>query len=274
MQSPGHCRGDGVCCPARGSHCVVLLRSARGPDWAQYYINFGQPGEKNAFFYKYGAELRLLRSLELERVALLQELGTASRLNTAREAVRTGRQSVWSATVLAEAQRGSQRSLLRNLRRGSSGRPDVHATLSAAVAAAKVEAKVAQLQREEEALRAELPDVVQKLILGYELRTYYFELLECARKLLIVCIPVFFSGVTQLIFGLMVCFVTFGGYMMYAPFVADDDDRVASLCQVQIFFALLASIALSYDSDTLAASRNMDALLCFITFVPLVLGIL
>ena len=45
----------------------------------------------------------------------------------------------------------------------------------------------------------------------YELRTYYFEILECARKLLIVCIPVFFSppgGVTQLVFGLFVCFLT------------------------------------------------------------------
>ena len=54
------------------------------------------------------------------------------------------------------------------------------------------------------------PDLyVQKLVLGYELRTFWFELLECGRKLAIVCLPVFFQpsgSVSQLIFGLMVCF--------------------------------------------------------------------
>ena len=60
-----------------------------------------------------------------------------------------------------------------------------------------------------------LPDAVQKLILGYELRTYDFELIECVRKLAIVCLPVFFQpsgSISQLVFGLMVCFLTFGVY--------------------------------------------------------------
>ena len=39
-------------------------------------------------------------------------------------------------------------------------------------------------------LSKKLPDYVQKLILGYEMRTYYFELIECGRKLSIVCLPV------------------------------------------------------------------------------------
>ena len=34
------------------------------------------------------------------------------------------------------------------------------------------------LLREEQQLRESLPDVVQKLILGYELRTFYFELFD------------------------------------------------------------------------------------------------
>ena len=43
--------------------------------------------------------------------------------------------------------------------------------------------KITRLQLEQEVLLAMLPKYVQKLILGYELRTFYFELLESARKL-------------------------------------------------------------------------------------------
>ena len=103
-----------------------------------------------------------------------------------------------------------------------------------------VKAKEAQaatkLKAEEETLRAALPDYVQKLILGYELRTYYFEIIESFRKLAIVCLPVFFrpsGSVTQLIFGLMVCFLSFGTHMLYNPYVNDEDDRLAQLCQVR-----------------------------------------
>ena len=77
---------------------------------------------------------------------------------------------------------------------------------------------------------------MQKLIMGYELRTYYFELIECLRKLAIVCLPVFFSpsgSVGQLIFGLMVCFLTFGAHMLYNPYVDHGDDRLAQLCQAR-----------------------------------------
>ena len=49
----------------------------------------------------------------------------------------------------------------------------------------KVQQRVDQLQHKEDSLRALLPDAVQKLILGYELRTFYFEIIECLRKLAI-----------------------------------------------------------------------------------------
>lgn len=42
----------------------------------------------------------------------------------------------------------------------------------------------------------------------------------------------------------MVCFLTFGLYMLYAPFVEDSDDQLQQLAQVQIFFSLVASIGL------------------------------
>jgi len=135
---------------------------------------------------------------------------------------------------------------------------------------------VLQLKKREEALRAGLPDYVQKLILGYELRTYYFEIIECFRKLAIVCLPVFFrpsGSVGQLIFGLLVCFLTFGAHMLYSPYIEDENDRLAQLCQVHIFFSLTSSIALKYDPTTLSDSTNMDALLSFLTFVPILFSV-
>ena len=72
---------------------------------------------------------------------------------------------------------------------------------------------------------------------------------RCVRKLAIVCLPVFFQpsgSVSQLIFGLVICFLTFGAHMVYAPYVEHNDDRLAQLCQAQIFFALLSAIALKY----------------------------
>ena len=80
-----------------------------------------------------------------------------------------------------------------------------------------IKLKIAQLEREQDELRKKLPDYVQKLILGYELRTFYFEIIECFRKLAIVCLPVFFQpsgSVFQLMFGLIVCFLTFGTHMV------------------------------------------------------------
>ena len=126
-------------------------------------------------------------------------------------------------------------------------------------------------------MRSKLPDYVQKLILGYELRTFYFELIECARKLAIVCLPVFFQpsgSVSQLIFGLVVCFLTFGVNVFYAPYIEDGDDHLAQLCQVQIFFALLSSITLKFDEATRRDATNIDVLLTGLTFVPPALAVI
>ena len=120
-----------------------------------------------------------------------------------------------------------------------------------------------------------LPDYVQKLIMGYELRAYYFEIVECARKLAIVCVPVFLQSgsSSQLIFGLLVCFLTFGVHIKYNPYIADADDRLAQLCQAQIFVALLASVALKYDAATIDNPNGMDATLCVLTSLPMIMTI-
>jgi uncharacterized membrane protein YgcG len=120
-----------------------------------------------------------------------------------------------------------------------------------------------------------LPDYIQKLVMGYEMRTYYFEMIECLRKLAIVCLPVWFQpagSVSQLVFGLVVCFLTFGVHMVYHPYIERADDRLAQLCQVQIFFSLLSSIVLKYDENTIRDATNIDVLLGALTLLPICIG--
>ena len=80
---------------------------------------------------------------------------------------------------------------------------------------------LARLDAEEEALMDQLPDFVTKLISGYRLKCFWFEIFECVRKLALVCMPVFFpiGSDAQLVYGLCVCFLTFGVYMLLNPFL-------------------------------------------------------
>ena len=58
-----------------------------------------------------------------------------------------------------------------------------------------------------------LPGYLISLVGGYEYRTYWFELLETIRKVLMVGVPATFpgrGGTEQLFWGLLVCFLTFG----------------------------------------------------------------
>ena len=97
------------------------------------------------------------------------------------------------------------------------------------------------------------------------------QIFECVRKLAVACVPVFFQpsgSASQLTFGLMVCFVAFGAYVHFDPYEDRGNDAVAKLCQMQIFFSLLASVALSSISSEQEAGSNMDVLLVVLYLVP------
>jgi hypothetical protein len=133
------------------------------------------------------------------------------------------------------------------------------------------------LECEEAALLDSLPDYVQRMIAGYSMHHFWFEIFECGRKLALVCFPVFFQpagSVAQLIFGLMVCFITFGEYMMVMPYEDMFDNRLAQLCQMAIFFCLLSSIVLKYDEYAIASPMNMDIILTIIVPLPAAITIL
>lgn len=98
-----------------------------------------------------------------------------------------------------------------------------------------------ELAEQESQVYERLPRYMVKLIGDYRGRYYYFEILECARKLLLVCLPVFFDpqgSVGQLMFGLLVCFVTFGVYSFMQPY--KDANTLAILAQVTSCSLLLS----------------------------------
>jgi len=114
--------------------------------------------------------------------------------------------------------------------------------------------------------RDALPGNLKKLTNGYELRTYWCEIFECFRKILLLLVPIFFEqdSPEQLTIGLILCFITFGAYMMHAPFEDSGDDFLSQICQLQIFFSLLASIVLQTNPD----SGAMGVILPILIFVP------
>jgi hypothetical protein len=137
---------------------------------------------------------------------------------------------------------------------------------------AKIEEKKAEIEEK----KAELPDYVQKLIFGYALHVFYFEIIECFRKLAIVCMPVFFDAGTpaQLIFGLLICFLTAMLYSNLRPYARDGDTALALVAQANIFFNLLSSVALSYGNSSAEVERNMDVLLVVLMIVPFAMAII
>jgi len=117
-----------------------------------------------------------------------------------------------------------------------------------------------------------LPGYMLKLTGGYEYRTYSFELFETIRKVLLVGVPSTFperGGTAQLFWGLLVCFATFGAYMMYAPFIEDSDDKLSQLAQLQIFLTLLSSLALS----AVPPSEVVGQLITVILFLVPLIGV-
>jgi len=127
-----------------------------------------------------------------------------------------------------------------------------------------IEAREATMKALEN-LRGELPTTLRKLTAGYELRTYWFEIFECVRKILLIGLPIFFPAGSppQLIFGLIICFLSYGAYCVYSPYVADDDDLIAQVAQVIIFFSLVSSLVTNaYPEDSLMSALLPALLPC------------
>jgi len=80
-------------------------------------------------------------------------------------------------------------------------------------------------------------------------------------------VPACFSdrgGDAQLMWGLMICFLTFGAYSTFAPFIKDSDDKLAQLAQIQIFLNLVVSIGLRMNPDDATLGAILTVILFFL----------
>ena len=135
---------------------------------------------------------------------------------------------------------------------------------------------MAKIRQEQQEVVDGLPDYMKKLIEGWKPTHCGFEIVECVRKIAIVGAPVFFDpagSAAQLIFGLMISFITVAVYAHAQPYAKPSDNTLALLCQGQIFFALLSALSLNVNFDSGGSTDAIDALLSFITFVPIVLAL-
>jgi hypothetical protein len=109
-----------------------------------------------------------------------------------------------------------------------------------------VAAEVKELQVEEASLRAELPSFIRSLSgNGYSKSCFYFEIVECFRKLLIVCVPVIFEvgSQHQRFFALLVTFGSTCAYAIFMPYAELKSNYYALMAQAVIFFNLISSLA-------------------------------
>ena len=102
-----------------------------------------------------------------------------------------------------------------------------------------------------------------KLTGGYEMEVYWLEVFECVRKICLIGLPIFVEpgSSAQLIVGLLVCFISYGMYASYEPYIKDSDDWLAKFSQVSLFFSLVSSIALKVESDS--STEALGVLLLF-----------
>eukprot|EP00964_Phaeocystis_antarctica_P046102 scaffold26581_cov60-Phaeocystis_antarctica.AAC.6 len=109
---------------------------------------------------------------------------------------------------------------------------------------------------------------ITKLTDGYELRVYWFEVFECVRKICLIGLPIFIDpgSSAQLIAGLLVCFMSYGMYASYEPYVEKSDDQLSKVCQVSLFFSLVSSIALKMEPDD--SADTLAGLLLFMLALP------
>ena len=137
----------------------------------------------------------------------------------------------------------------------------------------------ATLLQQVEDTKKDIPPYVLQLTAGYEMRTYWFEILETLRKLLLIGMPVFFESGSfgQLVFGLCTSFISSMLYTNLSPYEDHADDRLSQICQAEIFFSLVCSIALRGDSSLSRGASDagvLDAFLTILGAAPVFLGIL
>jgi pyruvate/2-oxoglutarate dehydrogenase complex dihydrolipoamide acyltransferase (E2) component len=107
------------------------------------------------------------------------------------------------------------------------------------------------------------------------MRCFWFEIFECLRKVFLLGCPTVFKmgSASQLIVGLLVCFISSMLCATYSPYVDKDDGRLAELSQLSLFFVIVSTIALRMEEGE-SSAEIIDVLLVVLLAVPAVVAIL
>ena len=117
---------------------------------------------------------------------------------------------------------------------------------------------------------------LQMLIDPYSPQYYYFEILECGRKMLLIGITVFLErgSVTQMTLAQAVAVLSLLMYAATQPYTSPLDNILQIICQFDVFIVLLFGQALRLQPFLDADSRRrMDIALVILTVIPFVLCI-
>jgi hypothetical protein len=169
-------------------------------------------------------------------------------------------------------QRGRLSRIARSETRAHAKRELIVTSRASACADDPSDASLSLLAERAEELRSELKGVLRKVTDGYKMSCYWFELFECARKILLVGLPVFLppGSPGQLLCGLIVSFATVCMYATFEPYIDVSDGRLQLVCQFEIFFALLSSLVLKADPQ----NATLATLLPLMLIVPPTLALI
>ena len=98
------------------------------------------------------------------------------------------------------------------------------------------------------------------------------QVFECLRKIALIGVPVLMDpgSTSQMVVGLIICFVTFGMYAAFAPYADPRDQLLSNICQTQTFFMLSISLVVAAHPN----SVFIQNLLSTVVFIPVLIGFL
>jgi len=133
----------------------------------------------------------------------------------------------------------------------------------------RAKSKVHKKLGDDERHKVRLSPFVEKLTDGYTKYMFWWEVVECARKIGQVGLPVFFEegSTQQLIVGLVICFLSAMVYATWQPHEDPADHLLQKVCQFEIFIALLSALVLRNDARNPAVDLILTVMLLAVPMV-------
>ena len=96
---------------------------------------------------------------------------------------------------------------------------------------------------------------------AYERKYWFWEVVEMGRKLMLagVMVVVVEGSTLQIAIGLLVCFLSFGGYTAWQPYEEQSDDNLQMFCQLQLFSTLLCGLLLKVNRRVTSSAALASA---------------